>query len=684
LSLPLLLSLPHCPPPQHDVRTPDGWLLPLQRLPARRPSAGGAGRHGKTPAKVCLFLHGVLDSSVGWVAGGAASPAAAAHDRGWDVWCLNTRACPPFRRARGYDRRASARASAGRGRDPGPWRYSVNHLAAIDLDVLIERVHCVLTAEAGDAAAFSRGARVWSERVGATLERAEERRRRGLGRGVPQPSPPPGTPRGAGAGPGACAVAEAAAAAPSPLPAPRPYRLVLVAHSLGGAAALMWLTASAAAGRPRRVDRLVLLSPAGFHARSLGPPVNAPPPPPGAGNQRRRSVLPSLVPPLGGGGAAAEAVLWAARAWAWWQGRAERAAEAEAETVARVGRRWTWAGRMAGGPPPATGPAPPQPHAPPSPSPSPPPAASASTVAVDPAALPLWPPPRGPHPGAPPGAPGWGYPRGGREPTGRLAPLPTQAARRVVAKLAVDARRRGAAAAGAGGGGRGGRDRAPRGDPLGSFLQTAFRTLLNGDASDWTSSLLLPHWWDGSGWGTEGWLGGSKDGARPRSVEAPGASLGTALHLGQWRRDGRFRWYDYGPEGNAAVYGPWGGELGRPGPGGASAGAAADGPGDPPDVASAYWRLAPPPEVGTSGEREPRWTDDARRTGRLPTPVDLVAGTRDGVVPLAAVRAHAAALLSAGAVVGYAEFPLGHLDLAFGLRGRALGHVLARMELGVR
>ena len=53
----------------------------------------------------------------------------------------------------------------------------------------------------------------------------------------------------------------------SPSEPPEPYNLRVVAHSLGGAAALIYMVMRLRSGRPHRVRRLVLLTPAGFHAR---------------------------------------------------------------------------------------------------------------------------------------------------------------------------------------------------------------------------------------------------------------------------------------------------------------------------------------------------------------------------------------------------------------------------------
>lgn len=48
-------------------------------------------------ARDCVvFMHGVLDTSMGWVSNGiTGSQAFAAYDQGFDVWLGNSRANPP-------------------------------------------------------------------------------------------------------------------------------------------------------------------------------------------------------------------------------------------------------------------------------------------------------------------------------------------------------------------------------------------------------------------------------------------------------------------------------------------------------------------------------------------------------------------------------------------------------------
>ena len=51
----------------------------------------------RADARDCVFfMHGVLDTSMGWVSNGiTGSQAFAAYDQGFDVWLGNSRANPP-------------------------------------------------------------------------------------------------------------------------------------------------------------------------------------------------------------------------------------------------------------------------------------------------------------------------------------------------------------------------------------------------------------------------------------------------------------------------------------------------------------------------------------------------------------------------------------------------------------
>ena len=59
-------------------------------------------------------MHGVLDTSIGWVSNGVTgSQAFAAYDMGFDVWLGNSRANPPRRHAGRCPPSKSSRASLG-------------------------------------------------------------------------------------------------------------------------------------------------------------------------------------------------------------------------------------------------------------------------------------------------------------------------------------------------------------------------------------------------------------------------------------------------------------------------------------------------------------------------------------------------------------------------------------------
>ena len=107
----------------HEVETEDGYLLRLDRIP----------RAGATE---CAFLlHGVLDSSMGWVANGAlGSIGFAAFDRGFDVFLGNCRGVPPRRHRGGH-----------LGREY--WDYSVNEIGLHDVSAMLRGVHRIKVQE---------------------------------------------------------------------------------------------------------------------------------------------------------------------------------------------------------------------------------------------------------------------------------------------------------------------------------------------------------------------------------------------------------------------------------------------------------------------------------------------------------------------------------------------------------
>ncbi|CAD7700880.1 unnamed protein product [Ostreobium quekettii] len=113
----------------------------------------------------------------------------------------------------------------------------------------------------------------------------------------------------------------------------------------------------------------------------------------------------------------------------------------------------------------------------------------------------------------------------------------------------------------------------------------------------------------------------------------PGISMHTALHLIQLVRTGRFRMYDYGsPDENVRQYG-------TP---------------EPVDVAAEY--------------------------GRIDVPVDLVAGTKDGVVPTYNIRMHMQSMLDAGVEVTYKEFDYSHLEFSLTVKEDLMAYVIERLN----
>jgi len=132
------------PAEEHTVTTSDGYVLRVTRLPR----LGGRD--------VALFVHGILDTPVGWVSSGVTgSLAFAAWDAGSDVWLANSRANPPC----AHVDDAAAPSPSSPSAPPPPracegwryWRYTVNEMALEDLGATVDHIHVIKMAEAAEA-----------------------------------------------------------------------------------------------------------------------------------------------------------------------------------------------------------------------------------------------------------------------------------------------------------------------------------------------------------------------------------------------------------------------------------------------------------------------------------------------------------------------------------------------------
>jgi len=135
---------------EHVVTTSDGYILTMQRIPR------------KDAKEVVFFMHGILDTSLGWVSNGTqGSQAFAAYDRGADVFLGNCRANPP---------RAHADASKS---GSAYWCYSINEVGMEDVAAQVYRIHAVKTAELGSVhrsskTGFNMSSVVGGEKAGGT------------------------------------------------------------------------------------------------------------------------------------------------------------------------------------------------------------------------------------------------------------------------------------------------------------------------------------------------------------------------------------------------------------------------------------------------------------------------------------------------------------------------------------
>ncbi|KAK9810435.1 hypothetical protein WJX72_010667 [[Myrmecia] bisecta] len=109
---------------EHTIITKDGYVLKMERIP----------RHAARD--VVFFMHGILDTSMGWVSNGVTgSQAFAAYDRGFDVWLGNSRSNPPRKHT-------DPQKQGGR-----YWHYTVNELGMYDIAAQVDHIHVVKTYE---------------------------------------------------------------------------------------------------------------------------------------------------------------------------------------------------------------------------------------------------------------------------------------------------------------------------------------------------------------------------------------------------------------------------------------------------------------------------------------------------------------------------------------------------------
>nr|GMC71831.1 triacylglycerol lipase 2 [Ipomoea batatas] len=106
------------------VVTADGYVLVLERIPRR------------DARKVAYLQHGILDSSMGWIANGVVgSPAFAAYDQGYDVFLGNYRGLVSREHV---NKNISSRQY---------WNYSINEHGTQDIPAMIEKIHEIKVSE---------------------------------------------------------------------------------------------------------------------------------------------------------------------------------------------------------------------------------------------------------------------------------------------------------------------------------------------------------------------------------------------------------------------------------------------------------------------------------------------------------------------------------------------------------
>ncbi|GMH39624.1 hypothetical protein BSKO_07522 [Bryopsis sp. KO-2023] len=198
----------------HKVCTRDGYIITMHRIP--RPAS----------KKATFFLHGMLDSSICWVAGGVtSSPAFEAYNQGYDVWLGNSRNTPP---------REHVNPEMQSGLEY--WKFTINELGEVDVKAFVEHIDAVKRKELGRRQSILRPASESNHQrnnSGKTFRKSQN-----LNFGLEESD--------------------------------QGYSLSAVGHSLGCASILIHVISSLRKGKLHGFDRLVLLAPAGFH-RHLPP-----------------------------------------------------------------------------------------------------------------------------------------------------------------------------------------------------------------------------------------------------------------------------------------------------------------------------------------------------------------------------------------------------------------------------
>ncbi|KAK9120049.1 hypothetical protein Scep_018156 [Stephania cephalantha] len=112
---------------EFEVRTKDGYILSVQRIPEGR----GGGSGGGAAKQPVLLQHGVLVDGMSWVVNSPSeSLAFVLADNGFDVWIANARGT-----------RFSSKHSSLDPTRPEYWNWSWDELAAYDLPATVDFVH---------------------------------------------------------------------------------------------------------------------------------------------------------------------------------------------------------------------------------------------------------------------------------------------------------------------------------------------------------------------------------------------------------------------------------------------------------------------------------------------------------------------------------------------------------------